>query len=107
MLTYQLHTRIFAIEDGGPMTFPNAAQLKLKLGPGTAFGTEDKPSRTLVRAREATITINANTGRWFAQSRPPLEALDVTIKMPNMPSSQFLLKGDEVTYDFECESMEH
>jgi hypothetical protein len=103
MITYQLHTRIFQIEDGGQFVFPNKCQLELKLGPGTTFGTEDAPSRTLVRAREATVLINSNTGRWIAQSRPPLERLEVILESPD---SCFCLDGDRLTYDFNCANIE-
>lgn len=99
MLTYQLHTRVFKIEDGGAFTFPNTVVLELKLEPGTAFGTDDAPSRTLVRARAATIKINANTGRWFARSNPPLEPLEVVIESP---SSKLTLRGDKLRYEFQC-----
>jgi hypothetical protein len=103
MLTYQLHTRVFQIENGGALHFPNRAVLQVKLGPGTAFGTEDRLSRTLVRAREATVRLNANTGRWLAQSRPPLERLEVLIESP---TSRFSLDGDSLLYEFDCASME-
>lgn len=103
MFTYQLHTRIFQIEDGGNFNFPNKARLEFKFAPGTTFGTEDAPSRTMVRAREATILINANTGRWTVQSRPPLERLEVILESP---TSQLSLNGDNLTYDFECSNIE-
>lgn len=103
MLTYQLHTRNFQIEGGGQFVFPNKCRLELKLAPGTTFGTEDAPSRTLVRAREASVLINSNTGRWIAQSRPPLERLEVIIESAN---SCFCLNGDTLTYDFQCASIE-
>lgn len=103
MLTYKLHTRIFRIEDGEQFVFPNKCQLELKLGPGTTFGTEDAPSRTLIRAREATVLINSNTGRWTAQSRPPLERLEVILESPD---SRISLDGDKLTYDFHCANIE-
>jgi hypothetical protein len=103
MLTYQLHTRIFQIEGGGQFGFPNKCRIELKFAPGTTFGTEDAPSRTLVRAREASVIINSNTGRWVAQSRPPLERLEVTIESPE---SCFCLSGDTLKYDFQCASIE-
>ena len=103
MLTYQLHTRIFQIEDGGRFTFPSKVHLEFKLAPGTTFGTDDAPSRTLVRAREASVLINSNTGRWLAQSRPPLEKLEVIVESP---TSRLCLSGHNLTYDFECASIE-
>ena len=49
MLTYQLQTRVFVLENDEPLTFPNLAEVTIKLGPGTAFGTADEPSRTLAQ----------------------------------------------------------
>lgn len=103
MLTYQLQTRVFRIEGGTQLEFPNTAVLEVKFAPGSAFGTEDRPSRTLVRARGATVILNANTGRWVAQSQPPLEPLAVVIESP---TSLFSLHGDELRYEFQCSSMD-
>lgn len=103
MLTYQLHTRIFRIENGEPFQFPNKALLQIKFAPGSAFGTDDKPSRTLVRAHEATVYIDANTGRWLGQSRPPLERLEVLVESP---TSRLSLNGNELEYEFQCSSIE-
>lgn len=99
MLTYQLHTRILKIEGGNGFTFPNAVSLFLKLGPGTAFGADNAPSRTIVKSRAASLTINANTGRWLGQSNPPLEPLMVTVESSG---SKFVLNGEELRYDFKC-----
>jgi hypothetical protein len=103
MLTYQLHTRIFQIEEGGPFIFPGKVTLEVQYGPATSFGSDDAPSRTLVRAREASVVINANTGRWLAQSRPPLERLNAVIESP---SSNVFLHGNKMTYEFECTAIE-
>jgi hypothetical protein len=103
MLTYQLQTRIFNIEEGGPFQYPNKAYVELKLAPGTTFGTDDAPSRTLVRGRKANVLINANTGRWTGQSRPPLERLDVTIESP---TSRLTLNGDKIAYEFDCSNID-
>ncbi|WP_454063631.1 hypothetical protein [Candidatus Nitrospira salsa] len=99
MLTYQVQTRILKIEGSGNLTFPNRCNIELKLGPGSAFGTEDKFSRTLVRARETKVWIDSNTGRWVGQSRPSLESLDVTI---TSPTSKLELMGDNLRYVFNC-----
>ena len=103
MLTYQLQTRIFQIEKGGPFQFPNKALLELRFAPGTTFGTDEAPSRTFVHAHEATVQINANTGRWLVQSRPPLERLEVVVESP---TSRLCLSGDGLQYEFECSNIE-
>lgn len=103
MLTYQLHTRIFQIENNEKFSFPNEVQIEIKLSPPSAFGTANSPSRTLVKARAAQLTINANTGRWMALSKPPLEPLEVVIESP---TSKFMLKGDSLTYSFHCDSIQ-
>lgn len=99
MLTYQLQTRVIMIEDGGELSFPKRVALELRLAPATAFGAEDKPSGTLVKGREATIRIDANTGRWLCQSKPALDLLDVTLKSP---SSKLNLAGNILKYEFDC-----
>lgn len=103
MLTYQLHSRIFKIENNEKFTFPNNVEIEFKLSPPTSFGTDNSPSRTLVKARAAKVIINANTGRWLATSNPPLEPLGVIIESP---TSKLILKGDYLTYSFHCENME-
>ena len=103
MLTYQLHTRIYRTEDGRPFNFPARAILEIKFAPGTAFGTEDNRSRTIVKAHAATVSVDSNTGRWFAQSRPPLEPLEVILQSPD---TLFTLNGDELSYEFPCSSIE-
>jgi hypothetical protein len=103
MLTYQLHTRLFVLEPGEQLVFPNKVMVKVEFSPGTTFGTQDSRSRVLVKARKAIVTVNANTGRWWTQSTPPLEPLDVTIEMP---SSMLQLRGNILTHEFYCESFE-
>lgn len=103
MLTYQLQARVFHIEEGGPFQFPNNTILEIKFMPGSAFGTDASPSRTLVRAREATVDIDANTGRWLGLSQPPLERLNVVLESPN---SRLSLNGDELKYEFQCSAIE-
>lgn len=102
MLTYQLHSRIFQIENNERFSFPNDVEIEIKLSPPTAFGTDDSPSRTLVKARAAKLTMNANTGKWFALSNPPLDPLDVVIESPTF---KFILQGDLLRYSFRSESL--
>jgi hypothetical protein len=102
MLTYQLQSRVFKIEEGEGFTFPDKAEIELKLGPATAFGTDVSPSRTVVRARAFRLTINANTGRWLGKSDPPLEQLEVFYQSPE---SKLSLSGDSLCYQFECQSL--
>lgn len=100
MLTYQLHTRVFFVETGEPLVFPNKATIEILLGPATSFGAADAPSRTLVRNQaNSKIIINANTGRWLAQSRPPLEKLEVIL---NSSASRLILDGNQLSFQFEC-----
>ena len=99
MLTYQLQSRIFQIESDDQFSFPNVAEVELKLGPATTFGTDSSLSRTLVRAHRATIIINANTGRWLAKSDPPLDPLEVIVETKD---SKLVLDGDVLRYDFRC-----
>lgn len=100
MLTYRLQTRVFRIAES--LAFPNKVIIRAKLAPSTAFGTEDKPSRTIVRARESTMAMNFNSGRCLAHSRPPLERLKVTLENP---PERMVLDGDEVRYEFPCQNI--
>jgi hypothetical protein len=101
MLTYHLQTRALVIPSGKELIFPNKVHVKVTMSPRVAFGTEDVPSRTLVRAHAASILLNANTGRWVGQSKPPLEPLEVIVKFKD---SELQLKGNILTYDFDCDS---
>lgn len=102
MLTYHLQSRVFVVPSGKEIVFPNKAKIKVTMSPGVAFGTEDIPSRTLIKAHEASLLINSNTGRWVGQSKPPLEPFDVKIKFTNL---EMLLKGNILTLEFECDSL--
>lgn len=102
MLTYQLHTRCFR-GDGSRLKFPNRANLEIRLAPATAFGTKDDYSRTAVRARKGHLLFNANNGQWGIRSEPPLEPLEVVIESPN---TLIRLKGNELRYEFQCESLD-
>ena len=67
MLTYQLHSRIFNIENNENLSFPNDVEIELKLSPPTSFGTDSSPSRTLVKAGgdvggRATLLTNIDLG---------------------------------------------
>ena len=104
MLVYQLQTRIFQIENGVPFSFPAEAHVQVKLAPGSAFGTVDEGSRTMVRAHKGHILFNANTGKWVGQSEPPLGPIDVTVRGPN---SEFKIDGDTLSWRFPCESLDH
>lgn len=103
MLTYQLQTRVFQIEGGGQFQFPNRSVIEVKFSPASAFGSEDRLSRTVVRAHKTSVIFYANTGRCLAQSRPPLEPLEVVLESP---TSRFSLQGDELRYEFECSNID-
>jgi len=99
VLTYQLQSRAFKLEEGTGFAFPGYAEIELKLAPATAFGTDTSPGRTVVRARKASVVINANTGRWQAKSDPSLEPLEA---LYDMPQSSVSLAGDILRYTFQC-----
>ena len=82
MLTYQLRKRVFRVENGQTLSFPNSAELLIVLQPLQLFGVEAAGGRTAVRAVEATVQFNANTGEHFIESGRPLEPLEVTIEEP-------------------------
>src|SRR5688572_21755791 len=103
MLTYRLHTRVFKLEEGQSFQFPNQVTVYVVFDPKTAFGASNEPSRTTVRAHKARLTFNANTGRSLVLSNPPLEPLDLTVTTPH---TIVVLKGNELTFEFPCESLE-
>lgn len=84
------------------MLFPNRVSIKLKLSPGIAFGTEDGGGRTIIKARAATVTMNANNGKWVVRSKPPLEPFDVEAEIGD---AVLRLKGDSLVYEFNCLSL--
>jgi hypothetical protein len=87
------------------LEFPNRAVVEMKLGPPQAFGTANVPSsRMLLQSRPGPIYWDANTGRYFGQSNPPLEPLDVTVVQEGPTATRFELKGDRLRYEFPCDN---
>ena len=105
MFTYQTQARTFEVQSGEQFVFPNEVTLEFELFPQTAFGSETAPSRTMVRGRGATLTIDQDTGRWIGQTDPPLEPLQHS-PIDDADSPQIWLSGNSVTYKFRCDSME-
>lgn len=79
MLTYQVRPRIYRHADGASLVFPNDAEVDFFLGPLQPFGSEAGGGRTAVRAHAAKVIFNANTGRHWIESSPPLNPLEVII----------------------------
>ena len=93
MLTYQLRQRVFRLEDGDELRFPNSVELVIVFGPPQPFGMEAGGGRTAVRDVEGALQFNANTGQHFIVSSQPLEPLDVTIEEPD---HRWELRGNEL-----------
>lgn len=82
MLTYQVHPRTYRHDEAKEFSFPNDAELIFHLQPLQPFGKEPGGGRTAVRAVEATVLFDANTGRHCIQSKNPLKPLEAIIEEP-------------------------
>ncbi len=76
--------------------------MEIELIPGTAFGTDDRPSRTIVRGRKATAIVDANHGRMVFKSDPPLECIEA---IAQGTETSIALQGNVLTYKFRCDSL--
>ena len=93
MFTYQLRPRVFRIENGASLPFPNSAEILIVLGPLQPFGSEAGGGHTTVQSTGAQVEFNANTGEHFIVSKSPLSPLDVTIEEPDR---RWELRGNEL-----------
>ena len=102
MFTYQLRPRVFRIENGDSLPFPNSAEILIVLGPLQPFGSEAGGGHTTVQSTGAQVEFNANTGEHFIVSKSPLSPLDVTIEEPDR---RWELRGNELRLVIEhCET---
>jgi hypothetical protein len=100
MLTYQLREHSFLLEKGGTLEFPNNVYIEFLFCPTEAFGKHSGKGRTALRGSRVRFRYDANTGRSYVDSEPPLNPLDVTIKMPEM---KVRLKGNQLYIRSYCE----
>lgn len=98
VLTYQLQPRGFRFLDGPP-TFPAACVVTLTLSPRQTFGGVEGPSRILAITSDRHFEFDANTGRSFAASVPPLPPVDVSIAWRN---ARVRVEGSQLTHEFHC-----
>ena len=103
MLTYQLRERSFLLEEGGTLDFPNTVYIEFLFCPTEALGKHSGKGRTVLRGSRAGIWYDANTGRGYVDSEPPLKPLNVTIKKPN---TTIRLRGNRLHIRTYCESVD-
>ena len=101
MLTYQLRERSFLLEKGGTLDFPNTVHVEFLLCPTEALGKHSGKGRTVLRGSSLRIWYDANTGRGYVDSDPPLRPLNVTIKKPN---TTIRLRGNRLHIRTYCET---
>ena len=100
MLTYQLQSRIYRINDGDTLVFPNDVTIEMLFEPAEPFGAATGPSRTAVRGHKAKVLYNANTGRGIIQSDPPLMPIEVILDYTNLC---FKLRGNKMLVQTHCD----
>jgi hypothetical protein len=83
MFTYQIRPRVFKLEEGTTLSFPNKGAVNFVFGPLQPFGVEAGGGRTAVKAVAASVLFNANTGQHAIESKEPLSPLDVHLNEPN------------------------
>ena len=101
MLTYQLQSRVYHIDSGGKLVFPNDVEIEIILEPPEPFGAATGPSRTAVKGHKKRVQYDANTGRGTIQSDPPLQPVHVILEYTNL---RFELRGNKVIVQTKCDS---
>jgi hypothetical protein len=102
MLTYQLRERTFLLEGGSTLDFPNTVYIEFLFCPAEALGTHSGRGRTVSRGSVAKFRYDANTGRSYVDSIPPLGPLNVTIERPDIT---IRLKGNRLYIRTYCEEV--
>lgn len=103
MLTYQLQSRTYRIEDSDRLPFPNDVVVEMDLEPPTLFGSPGDPTRTGVKSQSARVIWDGNSGRGFIQSNFSLKPLEVFLEYPNL---RLELLGNKLTLKTSCEEMD-
>jgi hypothetical protein len=101
MLTYQLQSRVYRINDGDVLFFPNDVEIEILLEPPEPFGAATCPSRTAVKGHKANVRYDANTGRGTIQSDPPLLPIEVILEYTNL---RFEIRGNKMLVQTMCDS---
>lgn len=102
MLTYQLQSRVYRLEDNDTLVFPNDVEIELIIEPPEPFGAAAGPSRTAIKGHKAECLYDANTGRVTLQSDPPLKPIEVILEYANF---QFELRGNKMLVQTRCDSL--
>jgi hypothetical protein len=102
MLTYQLREHSLLREEGGTLDFPNKVYIEFLFCPTEAFGKHSGKGRTVLRGSRAIFRYDANTGRVYFDSEPPLKPLDVKINTPDMT---IRLRGNQLYIRTYCENV--
>ena len=103
MLTYQLRKHCFLLQEGDTLDFPNKVYIEFLFCPTEALGKHSGKGRTVLRGSSTRFRYNANTGRSYVDSEPPLKPLNVTIKKPNII---IRLRGNQLHIRIYCESVD-
>lgn len=82
MLTYQVRPRVFRLESGQTLPFPEVGEVCFYFSPLQPFGLEAGGGHTAVQNVAATAGFNANTGAHVIESKQPLVPLEITIEEP-------------------------
>lgn len=101
MLTYQLQKRVYMVDEGKKLVFPNDVEIQILLEPPEPFGAGCGPSRTVAKGCEVRLMWNANVGRSTAQPKRPLQPLNVSFESKNV---RFTLEGNKFIARTRCKS---
>jgi hypothetical protein len=105
MLTYQVRKRSFKLIDGESFEFPNQVEILFTFQPLQPFGKSAGGGRTAIRAVEAEMYSNTNTGHFTIESKRPLKPLEVSILEEGFGS--IALTGNCLQINTRCESIIH
>lgn len=102
MLTFQLQSRNFYINNPELLHFPCKCRVQYQFTPRATFGCSSALSRLVVANRDATMKYDTHSGRVRSSSKPPLDPIDVIVSAEDF---KFKLKGTKLSIQFECEDL--
>jgi len=102
MLTFQLQSRKFFINNPEELIFPCKCKVDYHFSPRAAFGCSAANSRLVMANRDAVMKYDMPSGKVRSKSNPPLDPIDVIISAPDF---KFRLKGTKLNIQFECEDL--
>src|SRR5262245_22147581 len=104
MWTYQVRKRVFKVDEGIPLDFPNPVEIAMYFQPTQPFGSGLDRSKTTVQNVSASMIFDANTGTNWIEPTTPLDPLEVIIEEGKLRTVN--LHGNKLLVSTECTSLD-